>query len=83
MISKSEIREAVSFLLDSARNRDTSQGVATYSVFLENLSTSENEETWVELLMTLNRSLQGIVAHGYLTDTEYERVLLLLRTVDE
>lgn len=77
MITKTEIREAVSFLLESARNRDTSQGVLVYTNILEMIDAAHDDKAVCELLGKLNRSLAGIEAHGDFTNEEYERVLLL------
>jgi hypothetical protein len=77
MIPKSEIHQAVTFLLNSARNRDTSQGVLVYTKILEMLDAASDEQAVVELLGKLNRSLEGMEAHGHFTEQEFERVILL------
>ena len=81
MITRSEMRDAVEFLLDSAKIRDTSQGVVVYVKILQMLDSAQDEEALIELLGKLNRSLQGMEAHGYFTEQEFERVLLLRNAV--
>lgn len=77
MITKSEICEAVLFLLESAKNRDTSQGILVYTGFLDEIDAAQDDQAVRELLVKLNRSLAGIEAHGYFTDDEFKRVLFL------
>ena len=77
MTSTSEIREAVSFLLESARHRDTSQGILVYTRLLERIDAVQDDKAVRELLGELNRSLAGMEAHGDFTDEEFKRVLLL------
>jgi hypothetical protein len=77
MITKSEIYQAVSYLLESAKNRDTSQGVLVYTKFLDMIDAAQDDKAVRELLVRLNRSLAGIEAHGDFTDEEFKRVLFL------
>jgi hypothetical protein len=76
-MTKLEIHNAVSFLLQSARDRGTTQGVLVYTKILEMIDNSQDEKTMREVLGKLNRSLVGIEAHGDFTDEEFEKVLLL------
>ncbi len=82
MSTKQEIYDAVSFLLESAIDRNTSQGVLVYTKIIEQLDNSKNEKEVQEILGRLNRSLAGIEAHGWFTDEEFKRVLLLRRDGD-
>ncbi len=82
MSTQQEIYDAVSFLLESAKDRNTSQGVLVYTKILELLDNSRNGKEVQEILGKLNRSLAGIEAHGWFTDEELKRVLLLRRDGD-
>lgn len=77
MTSKNEILEAVSFLLQSANERNTSQGVLVYTKIIEMLGDAKDGQEVAEILGKLNRSLSGMEAHGDFTDDECERVLFL------
>lgn len=77
MITKTEITDAVSFLLQSAIDRDSSQGVFVYTKVLELVDATSDESSLRDVLGKLNRSLAGIEAHGDFTDKEFERVLFL------
>lgn len=77
MITKTEITDAVSFLLQSATDRDSSQGVVVYTKVLELVDATSDESSLRGVLGKLNRSLAGIEAHGDFTNKEFERVLFL------
>ncbi|QDT82776.1 hypothetical protein [Gimesia chilikensis] len=76
MSTQQEIYDAVSFLLESAKDRNTSQGVLVYTKILELLDNSRNEKEVQEILGKLNRSLAGIEAHGWFTDEELKKSLV-------
>ncbi len=77
MIDKNDILEAVSFLLRSANERGTSQGLVVYTKIVEMLNDAKDNDTVEEILGKLNRALAGIEAHGDFTDKEFEKVLFL------
>ncbi|QDV17170.1 hypothetical protein Pan153_18050 [Gimesia panareensis] len=82
MMTRQEICEAVSFLLESAEDRGTTQGILVYSTFLEKIESARDGEAVQELLGKLNHALAGIEAHGDFTPEEYKQVLFL-RSGDE
>lgn len=74
MAMKSRILELVNRLLESAKSRNTSQGVVVYQYIFEELASENSTERIFEILKDLNGSLAGIEAHGYFTDREFELV---------
>ena len=50
MITKTEICDAVTFLLRSATDRETSQGIVVYTKVLEMFDDAQDEEVLLELL---------------------------------
>lgn len=60
MITKTEITDAVSFLLQSAIDRDSSQGVVVYTKVLELVDATSDESSLRDVLGKLNRSFAGI-----------------------
>lgn len=71
MESKTQIEKLIQNLLQSARSRNTTQGVTNYQHTLNTLSTlgTESEHLKIEL-GNLNQTLAGIEAHGYFTREE-------------
>ncbi|QDU49584.1 hypothetical protein [Gimesia panareensis] len=82
MLTRHEICEAVSFLLESAEDRGTAQGILVYTTFLEMIESARDGTAVQELLGKLNHNLAGIEAHGDFTPEEYKQVLFL-RSGDE
>jgi len=74
---KNEIKELAQELLNSAKERDTNQGVAIYNKILELVKEAEKREDIDAILVKFNKALSGIEAHGYFTDDEYSLVIKL------
>lgn len=53
--------------------RGSQQGIATFEAFIQQLKTSDGkpEDSITGLLLSIDRNLAGIEAHGHFSDEEY------------
>jgi hypothetical protein len=75
MIDAKEAIDRVNFLLLSAKNRSTEQGILVYEKIPEMLGMAHDDAKVREVLTLLNRSLAVIEAHGDFTEDEFRTVL--------
>lgn len=74
MFKTQSLEKNLAFLLDSAKERETEQGIKLYEHYLSLLERIQSKEEFNELLEKICNTLGGIEAHGYFTDEEYECV---------
>jgi hypothetical protein len=72
MIDKQKLINLTQQLIDSAKQRNTQQGMKTYEAVIQQASSSINEKELVELFELYKRNLSGIEAHGNFTHKEFE-----------
>ena len=77
MNSKSLVRADILVLLNSAIQRDTSQGRLVCSTSLQRLGLAESETDILRVLEDLNHAFAGIEAHGSLSTDEFKAVVRL------
>ena len=77
MVTKMTIIGLVQQLLNSAKARNSEQGIPTYHYVLRALSVIESDEEIKSVLVTFNRALASIEAHGYFTPEEIRWVEML------
>ena len=81
MKNKSKIIEAIEFILNSSKKRNTEQGVLVCENTITKLSKCNSDSEILKTLKAYNKAYAGIEAHGYLTNTEYE-VVTKLRNIE-
>jgi hypothetical protein len=69
---KNIIEEKINFIYQSARQRETEQGILVCKSALEKFSASSTEAATKDILCKFNQDFFGIEAHGHLTQKEFE-----------
>ncbi len=78
---KSNIQSYVQAILDSAKKRNTEQGVLICVKTIESLITAFTKREILASLYKFNRAFIGIEAHGFLTQDEYT-IITKLREIE-
>ncbi|MDP7016375.1 MAG: hypothetical protein QGG36_11275 [Pirellulaceae bacterium] len=73
---KAQLTQSLEFLLQSAKNRQTRQGVEAFEWALQSLDESSGADAQA-ILRDVNRILLGLESHGDLTDEEFAQVKIL------
>jgi len=73
-VDKQKLMDLTQKLIDSAKQRNTQQGLVTYEAMLQKVSAITDEQELSELLELYKRNLAGIEAHGHFTQQESEQV---------
>lgn len=68
---KAIFEDKVRFLLLSAKERGTKQGVLVCEKTLTELASGKDEESQIQLLSVFNKAYIGIEAHGHITSEEF------------
>lgn len=68
------LKKYIKYLLNSAKKRNSNQGVIVYEKILDELNYDLSEDKLDQCLNMLIRALNGIEAHGFLTSDEFKIV---------
>ena len=77
MTLKTEIQKELSFLLGSAKDRNTAQGQLVCKSALEALERAQSPRHISAVLHDINTAFVGIEAYGHLTSDEFRAVTRL------
>jgi uncharacterized protein YxjI len=81
MIDKNTLIDLTQKLIDSAKHRNTQQGLKTYEAMIQRVRSTTNEQELAELLELYKHNLAGIEAHGNFTQDEFELVEQIRRII--
>ena len=74
MINKNLLIEKLEKLTFLAKSRNTKQGIIVYEAVILKLRDSNSNQETLNILGEINNALNGIEAHGFWTDEEFNIV---------